>query len=219
MPIKFPKECRLSVFEEPRIEGTFPDLVLVVWNEAITRTWNPYRADLESEDLKILQHLYLAGGATDYEVEKIFQSPPDAHLSRLCLAGLIRRRRGRSWLPHLSRNFAVRRIIAIEAKITDVRRGIEQASLNTWFADDSILLLPDQIKDQAVIQRASNFSVSIYSKRVGGCISIATGAAKPLSYVSWQLNEWVWRFGKFREAQVEQDGLRNSMVECELSTP
>ena len=217
MPVKIPRNCRLSVFEEPKIEGTFPDLVLVIWNEAITRWWSDSRADLEAVDLKVLHHIYLAGNATDYQVEQIFQSCPEPHLSRLASAGLIQRNRGRSTMGSVSKNFAIRRIIAIEAKVNDARAGVEQASLNTWFAHDSLLLLPERIRDEAVAKRASSFHVSIYSRKSGGCISIADGAAKPLSYVSWQFNEWIWRLGKYREAQVENDGLRSDVVERELS--
>ena len=216
MPVKVPRNCRLSVFEEPKIEGTFPDLVLVIWNEAITRFWSDARAALGADDLKVLHHIYLTGGATDYEVERISESPPEPHLSRLALAGLIERNKGRSSMASLSKNFAIRRIIAIEAKVSDARSGIEQASLNTWFAHDSLLLMPELVRDQALTQKASSFQVSIYSQKSGGCIRIAGGTAKPLSYVSWQFNEWVWRFGKFREAQMEQDGLRSGMVEREL---
>ena len=63
---KIPRGCKVTIFREPRIETGFPDLVLVVWHVATTMRWNPLRANLTKEDIRLMHYL-VRSGATSHD--------------------------------------------------------------------------------------------------------------------------------------------------------
>jgi hypothetical protein len=61
--VRVPSGCRLTIFQEPRLESGFADLVIVFWRERQTWEWNPARAKLTSEDIRLLHYLHHNGPA------------------------------------------------------------------------------------------------------------------------------------------------------------
>jgi hypothetical protein len=117
-------------------------------------------------------------------------------LERLHLAKLIRLKGG-VWVARaLGRVFGLTDLIAVEAKVRDWRRALEQARLNRWFASASYVLLSAASVHEAVIARASTYGVGVVARhRKGHLADILEPAADeiPGSYGSWLFNEWVGR--------------------------
>jgi hypothetical protein len=96
----------------------------------------------------------------------------------------------------VERSFAVRQIVAFEAKIAGWRAVIEQASLNRWFASESYVLVPKlPTNREAAIREATACGVGIWLASEARPILQApvAGQDQPVSFASWVLNEWVWR--------------------------
>lgn len=194
-PFETPSGCIASVFCEPRIESGYPDLVIVFWKVAPTEKWSRKRLDLRREDYRVLQFLHESESASVGEMTELFQRPIEATLQRLHAAELIQMDR-RRWRPNrLSSIFAVRHIIAIEAKISDWRGAVEQAFLNTWFATESFVLLPRSVRPGAACEAAQSRGVRICSpgERLSLMARPAVRKAFPKSYLSWMFNDWAWQ--------------------------
>ena len=190
-----PRGQALTVFVEPAIESGFPDLVAVYWSESVARRWERCRAELTAGDIRVAHYL-ATGGAGDLGTLKIFfRSRLSYTLDRLHAAGLVYRR-GEHWYARaLSSIFAVRRLVAIEAKVTNLRDGLHQAIQNTWFASESYLLLPCLPRRSELTGEATRFGVGIAER--GRPLDHAGVRPRrqriPLSYASWLFNEWAWR--------------------------
>ena len=187
----------LTVFIEPEIESGFPDVVAVYTQVATTRRWMPARARLKKVDVR-MAHFLATMGASDLDrLERFFPANPRRSLDRLLDAGVVRNTSGTWRLRALRDVFAVRRLVAIEAKIVDWQDGLRQAFQNVWFASESYLLLPRLPRVPLLLEGASRFGVGL---RVLGqpldCSELRPRPARiPRSYASWLFNEWVWRAG------------------------
>ena len=93
--------------------------------------------------------------------------------------------------------FAVRRLIAIEAKVIDWQDGLQQAFQNVWFASESYLLLPRLPQSSILIEKANHFGVGlrVMGQALDSSELRSRQANIPRSYASWLFNEWVWRAG------------------------
>lgn len=185
---------RSTVFREPRLASGSPDLVVVQWNEAVTAEWSACRAALTPEDMRLVHFLSLSGPTDEATIREAFQRPIAASLGRLEAADMARFEVGH-WRPRpLSKLYAVRRIIAIEAKVKEWAAALDQARLNTWFASDSYVLLPSLGPREKILEAAAAFGIGVWVKDV-----LALQAPKdpeisqPRSYASWLFNEWAWR--------------------------
>jgi hypothetical protein len=190
---------RATIFCEPRIASGFPDLVVVIWNVAATRRWNPQRAGLLREDIRLLHYLYLHGRhfATHEMLKSVFQRGLSASLDRLQVAGLVSHKSQRYVPRPLSHAFAVHRIIAIEAKVSEWSAALDQAFLNTWFTSESYVLLPRRKATKRLRGIAKSRGIRICCP--GDVIiskTVSIPRARPRSYVSWLFNEWAWRFAE-----------------------
>jgi hypothetical protein len=72
MPLHIPRDCRATVFRELRLESGFPDLVIVVWREEVTRDWRSERVSLESHDLRLMHFLHHTRRAREDELAACF---------------------------------------------------------------------------------------------------------------------------------------------------
>jgi len=189
-----PRGCNATVFCEPQIESGFPDVVIVVWNAAIARKWNPERARLRREDFRFVQYLLQSGPLTYTEITRRLARKVSSQLDRLEEANLVSCT-GETWNPRpLSQSFAARHIIAIEAKISAWTKAIRQAFQNTWFASESLVLLPDAIRIKPARCAARKLGVNVCSPRTQLCYDRpAASRCLPRSYASWLFNEWAWR--------------------------
>lgn len=205
IPVRIPSGCRMTIFQEPRLESGFPDLVIVLWRERRTWEWNPARVKLTSEDIRLLHYLDHNGPGALPVLERFFDKSVALQLDRLEEAQVAFCRSGTWRVRPLNKIFAVQQIIAIEAKIDDLRGGLHQAMLNTWFASVSYLLTPYAPRSEDVLDRASAFGVGLWSRKRGIIHQPSTGPV-PRSYASWLFNEWVWKAElSSRQEQVQSE--------------
>ena len=93
----------------------------------------------------------------------------------------------------MAKSFAVRNIIAIEAKVADWQRAARQAYLNTWFTAESYVLLPDAGSDHPLHATAKALGIGVVSQTQGLVRKPCSTESRPRSYAAWLFNEWVWR--------------------------
>ena len=198
-PFDVPRGCHATVFCEPRIESGFPDLVVVFWSIATANKWKRERADVTQQDIRLVHHLHDSGPASTKQLAAMFTRRLSKSLERLEAAHLIRDD-GKNWRPRpLADSFAVRRIIAIEAKVHDWADAVNQAYLNTWFASDSFVLLPTHKHKQHIRAAARSRGVRLCNPDDAvSCKRPAFPEKLPRSYASWLFNEWAWRFAQLR---------------------
>ncbi len=184
-----------TVFVEPRLDSGYPDAVVAYLHLATAERWQDARANLSASDVRILHYLSSYGAAEFPVLRTILRHGVHCALERLHAAGLVRYV-NQTWqaLP-LHRIFAIRRLIAIEAKIDAWRSGLTQALQNTWFASESYLLMPRIPKRSPLIQEAARFGLGVVTQ--GQPLRHAEIPARPeglpKSHASWLFNEWAWR--------------------------
>ncbi len=190
-----PRAQLRTTFIEPAIETGYPDIVIAYANHRTVDHWSPARARLQKQDLRVL-HLLSASGP--WEGSDLFQvggSGTSASLERLVEADLVYRRATVWYARSLRDTFALRRLIAVEAKMDDWRDGLRQAVKNTWFASESYLLLPSSAVTSAARSEADAMGVGLLVPEA----SLARPLLKPRkgdlprSYASWLFNEWTCR--------------------------
>ena len=64
LPFDTQRNCRVTVFREPRLQSGFPDLVAVLWHEPTTRLWDEARAGISADDVRLV-HLLASHGPRD----------------------------------------------------------------------------------------------------------------------------------------------------------
>jgi hypothetical protein len=190
-PVRAPKGCRVTVYREPRLESGFPDLVLVVWDIEAARHWRPVRAKLTQIDIRLMHYILNAGSSSFKSLTTVFSKRAKRSLEKLEEARMVRQV-GENWQPCcMSEVYAVKHIVAVEAKINDWAVAIQQASLNTWFASSSYVLVPHLPRKSHILRDASSRGVGVWtrSETPTPCTIPATKRL-PLSYASWLFNEW-----------------------------
>lgn len=190
-----PRGQALTVFIEPRIASGFPDIVAVYWHVATTRDWTSQREQLSKVDIRVLHYLALSGATEKEQLTSFFTPAVEKSLRRLQDVGLLKETRKQWQTRSLEKIFAVRRLIAIEAKINEWQEGLHQAFHNTWFASESFLLLPALPRYARVVGEAARHGVGVVTCQQS--LDCAEAAAReeriPKSYASWLFNEWAWK--------------------------
>lgn len=189
---------RVAIFFEPAVETRFPDIVISVFDPRRFETWREERNQLSVADLRLLHHLYRASKIELPQTSAQLSVPLKQltqRIERLHDAGLARKA-GSCWRPvALSDVFGIKRLIAIEAKISDWRTAIEQASANRWFASETNVLTPTSQPHSRLLEKSAALGVGIYASSRNRIMEITTAAKLPLpsSYASWLFNEWIGR--------------------------
>lgn len=185
---------QLTAFQEPRLGTWFPDLVIVLWKSRITRHWPSARRSLHGNDFRTLQCLRGLGQAGTSTLSRFADYDILSSLDRLLQADLIFQA-SHTWRPRSIRDsFAVSRLVAIEAKVTNWRQGIRQAARNRWFASESYLLLDSVPNSTDVASTAESHDVGLLTLKDHLSEPLATVSKRdlPRSYVSWLFNDWAW---------------------------
>ncbi|MDR1603495.1 MAG: hypothetical protein LBS10_01715 [Gracilibacteraceae bacterium] len=189
------KKTRLAVFVEPRIESGFPDVVFASYLPSISDNWSDDREALTIYDLKMLSYLCGIEGAKGTALISKLGFPEKQtldSLERLMDAKLITYR-GHSWRVREMRNvFSLTKLIAVEAKLNDINRAVEQTRLNTWFASHSYALTNTTHPQEKTVKKFSRYGLGLYGKgRRFQRIVEAKQLPLPSSYLSFQFNEWI----------------------------
>jgi len=191
-----PSKGRLQpvVFQEPEMPTGFPDIVAVYAARELAG-WSDARLAFSNRHIRVLHHLYLSGGNSIAQLAEHLGSTGKHmrllvdDLNNACVVNL---RGDYVTSRSLSQIFSARRIVAIEAKIDDWRRAIEQAIGNTWFASHSYILMPAHSRMKFVQEEARAFGVGvlIFDGEEAQVLLEAKENPIPASYGSWLLNEW-----------------------------
>jgi hypothetical protein len=185
----------LTVFIEPEIETGFPDIVAVYTQVATMRRWSSARVSLTKVDVRVAHFLATMGASDLDRIRRFFPDKPERCLERLLEASVVRNKAGTWQLRNLEEVFAVKRLVAIEAKVVDWQNGLKQAFQNVWFASESYLLLPRLPNAPLLLEEASRFGVGlrVLGQPLDSPELCPRQAQIPRSYASWLFNEWVWR--------------------------
>ncbi|MEC3766892.1 hypothetical protein [Cupriavidus sp. SS-3] len=185
-----------TVFVEPKIFGCFPDLVIVEWDPDIVTMWSDGREQLEAGDTYWLHYLHQLGELERATIcERQGNKRGTLTWDRLVEANIATLKGDRLCSRPLSEVYAVKRLVAVEAKIGNWRRGLEQAFQNTWFASESFLLLDQLNGRNELFLRASELGLGLLEPgaSLNECPLLPKRGAHPLSQASWLFNESVWR--------------------------
>ena len=189
--VKVRKGERLTIFREPRLPSGFPDLVIVVWNESVATDWRSERRGITADDLRLMQFLVTSGPSHLSHLTSLLGPKVERSLDRLERSHMVVLRKHQWRARALSRTFAVRRIIAIEAKVAEWRAALDQAFINTWFTPESYVLVPAIPKGTGLLETAVCHGIGVLSKERLGLVEHRV--TQPRSYASWLFNEWTWR--------------------------
>ena len=189
------KKTRLAVFVEPRIDSGFPDVVFAPYLPSITDNWSDKREVLDVYDLKILSHLCSAEGAIGAKIISTLGFPEKQtliSLEKLMDAKLVSYR-DRSWRVRELRDvFSLTKLIAVEAKINNINKVVEQTHLNTRFASHSYALTNSAHPQGETVKTFKRFGLGLYGKDSQfRHIVEAKQYSLPSSYLSFQFNEWI----------------------------
>lgn len=192
----FETDSGISVFVEPKLDSGFPDMVVAFWNRDVAERWSVKRKKLLSSDMLIVHHVNLTKTLSIASlVERMGAKKATEAIIRLEEAGIVEVDVDTLVNRPLSDIYAINRLVSIEAKVRDWRKGIEQAFRNTWFASESYLLLGSIPQSQMMLDEAEKLGVGILDKNhslINPYTPSKVGEL-PASYASWLFNEWVWK--------------------------
>jgi hypothetical protein len=198
LPWDAPIGSHITLFEQPKLETGFPDIVLVLWDTRRTLSWPEQRLKLTRADIRILHHLVTSGDSTIARLVETFGRWVSQCIERLSAAHVVYSKGGLLRPKRLDRIFAVQQIVAFEAKMSSPSKALAQASRNRWFASQSYIIVPKKPRDSWSIRKANQFGVGIWSFHGNGWVCQAPSCVEtlPRSYASWLFNEWAWSVSK-----------------------
>jgi len=189
------RKTQLAVFVEPRIDSGFPDVVFASYLPSITDNWSDQRGVLDVHDLKLLAYLCSVKTALGARLISTLGFPEKqtiTSLEKLMDAKLISYQ-DHSWRVRKLRDvFSLTKLIAVEAKIKDISRVVEQTHLNTRFASHSYALTNSEHPQNETVRTFKKLGIGLYGK--GSQFRRIVEAKQhtlPSSYLSFQFNEWI----------------------------
>ena len=195
----------LGLFIEPKLESGFPDIVFAHYTPSLMKSsWTEARGELDANDLKVLSYLIQTGGSNGRKMINKLRFSGDLvlySLEKLLAAKWVSWKNHYWWPSGLHRNFGLKKLVAIEAKINGVGKATTQALANTWFASHAYALTDAVHPHPATLASLSRLGVGLYCK--GNPFHKTLDSRErslPSSYASLLFNEWVaksvlqWRF-------------------------
>lgn len=192
------RKTKLAIFSEPLIETGFPDIVLAEYNPNVFERWSINRSKLGVADLKVLNHIVYTGGTVGLEIQQQLGIESKLLLTiieKLLDAGLIVRQSNKWKAKRLKDIYGIKKLVAIEAKMSNWGEVFGQAQLNKWFASESYSLSPVAQPTDKIVKRSEELGVGIYVSNNKGIKKIRTSPVTPLPacYGSLLFNEWIGR--------------------------
>lgn len=191
------KKMQLAVFIEPRISSGFPDIVFATYRPSIIDHWSDERMKLDSSDLKLLSFLCCTPNATEDDILSILGLSAKQTLKsvgKLLDAKVIVRRSGCWQARNINEIFGITKLVAVEAKMNNVSKVVEQSFLNTWFSSHSYALTNAVNPQEDTVQACIQCGIGLYCRgKQFKKIVDAKPYALPSSYLSFQFNEWICR--------------------------
>lgn len=185
----------LAVFIEPKISSGFPDIVFASYSPEILNNWSCEREKLTLNDLKIMSHLIMRKGCTGNDLMKELKLPERSTLQsieNLMDANMVFRSQG-LWKPvDMKKIYNIKKLISVEAKMTDMKKVAEQSLINTWFASQSYALTNISNPQNNTIRNFERQGTGLYCKKKNfKKVVEAKRLRLPSSYLSLQFNEWI----------------------------
>jgi hypothetical protein len=180
-----------KLFLEFEMPTGFPD-VLAVYSKNKKHIDLDKWSSLTKNHLRILHHIYLKKKVTvdSLLINLLF---PKSELGKIILElerrSLLKVTSKSISIQNPSEVFPLKKIIAIEVKMKNWRSCIRQAELNTWFASESYVLMPELTNTNQIFELASRHGIGILFYN-GKVVRIARKANKnpiPASFGSWLL--------------------------------
>jgi hypothetical protein len=205
------KGLEVTVIEEPYAEIGIPDVLIVLWDKA-SCDWHPGRSNLTKADIKLIHYIssFRRTGVAINQIGRdlaIGSTQLRARMRRLESAGLlvIRKPDNNVRVKNFERTFFIRKIISVEAKISDWRSALNQAHRNQNFASHSYVLMPEKgdRRSKLITEASRDIGLMTLSGNMLTVKKKAKGLELPGSYFSWMLNEYVGR--KFLNQAVSSD--------------
>lgn len=191
LPTGFPGSPQ--ILREPELPVGSPDVVALF--PRASRPPEP-RTPLSPSQTRVLHQLWLSGGVRLSELARLLHVPPrrlDGIIQHLTSLDLVWCRGTFVSARALDRIFPLRQIVTVEGKISDWRKGLDQAESNLWFASVSYLLLPHRTRLSEPMRAAIDRQVGLLifdGKRVHRLVK-PRPVEIPRSYGSWLLSEWL----------------------------
>jgi len=181
------------LLREPKLPTGFPDVV-AVYPAAKKSRVSSSRKSLTREHFQVMVHLRHLGRSNLDEIATQLLFPRkqlELLVDDLKTAELVRTKGAFIYGRPFREIFPARRIVAIEAKLRDWRRAIEQAIANLWFASQSYILLPPLRTLVAVEKEAKKFGIGVIVFDGKQMKKVVTSKMRqiPNSYGSWLVNE------------------------------
>ena len=193
--LKDNKVNNLAVFVEPRVSSGFPDIEFSTYSPDILDNCSKEREKLDIYDLKVLSHFILSKGCTGEQLINTLKLPEKQILKSIeCLidAKMIIRVNGKWKAEKLKNIYSIKKLVSVEAKISDMKKVAEQSLINTWFASQSYALTNIERPQEVTLNNFQKQGVGLYCKRNGfRKVVEAQKLALPSSYLSLQFNEWI----------------------------
>ena len=105
---------------------------------------------------------------------------------------MITRVNGKWKAEKLKNIYSIKKLVSVEAKISDMKKVAEQSLINTWFASQSYALTNIERPQEVTLNNFQKQGVGLYCKRNGfRKVVEAQKLALPSSYLSLQFNEWI----------------------------
>lgn len=193
------KGYKLTVFAEPFLDIGFPDLIGVLWSKDSINNWCDARLSVSKNDIRLLNHLHLRKtykSNLDLSKELGFSNKEiDKSLTNLIKANLVLTSvKGVKCKP-IKEIFAPKKIIAIEAKISNWNNVLNQAFLNQWFSSESYVLFPGKKFRKSFLEesKTKNVGIILNNENTYRSYKPAKKVTIPSSYGSWLINEWLGR--------------------------
>lgn len=191
-----PKGLTRTVFVEPNLGNSIPDIVVIFWDQGIAKKWPDSRWLLKKIDYKLIQYLFCKGSESDDVLSKFFPRELSKSLERLYKAAVIVKSDNGWELGPFDELFAVKRIISFEAKITTSKRVIEQALINSTFSSESYVVTKSEYPRDNARSSAERLGIGLWSVPRMWNTPLLEAKIYPLpqSYQSWLLNDLAWEY-------------------------
>ena len=203
------KTKKAAIFIEPQIDTGYPDIVVVEFYSLPSLPWNNTRLSLTNTDFKILFFIQMRKNLSVVQISELLGYPIETikkSIEKLALSGLVHVSAKQSHVRNirLKDYYRINKIIAIEAKIDKWHEAMRQANNNIWFSTESYILLNKESCSSTITEHCRHNGLGVIL--INGTIKTVLKSDKrklPVSYASFQFNEWILRWLHMEENNNE----------------
>lgn len=180
-----------KIFLEFEMPTGFPDLVALFFKRKSLIELNRWNS-LSKNHLRLLHHIFIQRKTSIEQICSMLlfsKKEVEAVVEELVRRNAIRLTSNHIYIRSASEVFPLKKIVAIEAKVNDWQRCLKQAALNTWFASESYMLIPENRNSKTILSSAEKHGVGVLIFN-GKEVNIAKQAKHfliPSSFGSWLL--------------------------------